>query len=259
MVLAGGDESDAVAAAANVSAKALAPLAGRPLGAYCLRALRESGVVDDVVYVGQNHPQLAGLHDAVVPGGERLVDSLALGLGAALSKTEGGWVLLLSADIPWVTGEMIARFVTEARSAGKPAAADRAELVYPVVTEASAKASFPQQKRTFARLKEGRFTGGNLVLLSSRVAPKLLPFMDGLYRARKNPFALARIVGFGTLLALLLGRATLASLERRVGELLGAKVRALVTDDAALAADIDTSSQLNTALVVPERVKELSA
>lgn len=242
VVLAGGDPRDRLAVEAGVSAKALVPLGPQPLGAYVLRALRASGVVSKIFYVGQTDSSLAGLYDAQLPAGARMVDSLALGLGAALAQPSSGRLLLLGADIPWVTGPMIARFVKSAAATTTPDGPPA--LVYPVVTEAAARAQFPHQKRTYARLKEGRFTGGNLVLMDRALVPSLLPQIDRVFRARKNPFALAGIVGLDVLGAVALGQADLARLERRVGRLLDAPVRALVSEDAALAADVDSPAQL---------------
>lgn len=242
VVLAGGDASDALAADAGVAAKALVPLGDRPLGAFVLQALRGSGVIDDIVYVGPTDVRLARLYDAQLPAGERLVDSLALGLGAALSAGEHEHVLLVSADIPWITGEMVARFVEGAAASSTPDG--RAALVYPIVTEASATAQFPHQRRTYARLKDGRFTGGNMLLLDRALAPALLPLVDRVFRARKNPFALASIVGLDVLLAFVLGHADVPRLEKRVSQLLGAPARALLSEDAALAADVDSPAHM---------------
>lgn len=242
VVLAGGDVGDRLATDAGVEAKALLPLGDEPLGAYVLKALRSSGVVSKIVYVGPTNARIAGLYDVQVPGGHRMVDSLGLGLGAALAVPGTGPLLLLGADIPWVTGEMIARFVANAVTASTPDG--QAQLVYPVVRAAAAEAQFPQQKRTYAKLKDGRFTGGNLVLMQRQLAPSLLPQIDRVFRARKNPFALAGIIGFDVLLALLFGRADIRQLEKRVSSLVKAPVRALITDDAALAADVDSPAQL---------------
>lgn len=242
VVLAGGDPKDRLAQEAGVSAKALVPLGPQPLGAYVLRALRDSGVVTRILYVGQADVSMNGLYDVQLPAGARMVDSLALGLGAALAQPGPNRLLLLGADIPWVTGQMIARFVTAAAAASTPLGPPA--LVYPVITEAAAKAQFPHQKRTYARLKEGRFTGGNLLLLDRVLVPTLLPQIDRVFRARKNPFALAGIVGLDVLGALAFGQADFRRLERRVGQLLDAPVRALVSEDAALAADVDSPAQL---------------
>lgn len=244
IVLAGGGSSDRLARTLGVPSKALVPLGGRALGEYVLSALRDSGVVDRIVFVGETHGQFEGLYDVNVPAGNRLVDSLALGLGAALAEPDAADdVLLVTADIPWLTGAAVARFVG---AAGELLGADgrKAQVVYPVVSEADATAQFPQHKRTYAKLADGRFTGGNIVMLRHDVVPALLPFIDRLFRGRKNPFALANIVGLGTLVQLLTGRARIARLEARISALLAAPARALPTSDAGVAADVDDPAHL---------------
>lgn len=224
------------------SNKALIDYRGSPLVAHVLRALRDSAAVGKIVYVGEPDARLDGLYDVQVPGGTRMVDSLALGLGAALGSSEDGPVLLVSSDIPWVTGGTIEQFSLEARALR--VGAERAALVYPIVPEAAAKRDFPDQRRTYAKLREGRFTGGNLILLRREAVPALLPQIDRLYRARKNPLALAFLIGLDVLFALLLGRARLPKLEERVSKILGAPVRALPTEAASLAADVDAVEHL---------------
>ncbi len=206
---------------------------------YVLEALRASRGVGQVVYVGATLPSLAHLYDALVPAGVRLVDSLALGLGAA-SVFGAHKMLLCTSDVPWITGAMVDRLLS--------LAPENAGLVYPVVTKEAAERDFPEQRRTFVKLRDGRFTGGNLVLLEAAAVPALLPLIDAAYRARKNPLALASMIGLKTLAALVTGTASIAGLEARVSGLLGVPARALVTDDAALAADVDDLSHVPGAL-----------
>ncbi|MEJ2289027.1 MAG: NTP transferase domain-containing protein [Deinococcales bacterium] len=239
VVLAGGEPSDLMAREAGVEAKALVPLGGKPMGAYVLEALRGCAAVDRIVYVGPVNVRLRGLYDVAVPSGERLVDSLALGVGAALGHAPASRLLVLTADIPWVTSEGLAAFIETAPDA---------DLVYPAVTEAASTAQFPHQHRTYARLREGRLTGGNAVLLAAPAVPKLLPLIDAAFRARKNPLALANLFGLDVLVAVMLGRARIAQLERRLERISGIRARALVTEDAALAADVDRPGHLPGAL-----------
>ena len=239
VVLAGGEVGDRMAADAGVEAKALVPLAGKPMGAYVLEALRGCAAVGRIVYVGPVNVRLRGLYDVSVPAGRRLVDSLALGVGAALAQAPEARLLVLTADIPWVTSNGLAAFID---------AVPDADLVYPAVTEAASSAQFPHQRRTYARLREGRLTGGNAVLMAPAAVPKLLPLIDAAFRARKNPLALAGLFGVDVLLALLLGRAGIGQLERRLERISGIRARALVTDDAALAADVDRPGHLPGAL-----------
>ncbi len=245
VVLAGGGSGDRLARAAGAPSKALVPFGGRPLGEYVLAALRGSGSVGRTVLVGEPQGHFVGLYDASVPPGARLVDSLALGLGAALAQPGAGDdVLVVTADIPWLTPAAVDRFVAAARELVGPDGGP-AQLVYPVVEEADASGQFPDQHRTYAGLRDGRFTGGNLVLVRRGVVPTLLPLIDRVFASRKNPFALARLVGIGTLLRFVTGRARIAQLEARVSGMLGAAARALPTSDACVAADVDDPSHLD--------------
>ena len=242
VVLAGGDRDDRLARTVGAESKALVPLRDVPMGAYVATALRASGVVDDVVWVGPTDGRVRRLVDAALPAGNRLVDSLTLGLGAAMGRDPTARYLIVTADIPWWDAEGVSGFLRDAPVA---------DLVYPVVAQATALARFPDQKRTFVRLADGRFTGGNAVLLTPRAVPVLLPFVDLAYEARKQPFALARRVGWGTLLALATGRARLDGIEARVRALLGLDARVFVSDDAAIAADVDHPEHLPATLGLP--------
>ncbi len=243
VVLGGGGPSDRFARTTGARSKALVPLAGAPLGAYVLSALRASGVVRRIVFIGPTDAGLAGLYDAEVPSGTRMVDSLALGLGAGLALAEGGRLLVVTADVPWWRAEGVHDFVTTAPDA---------DLVYPVVGEADARAAFPQQRRTFVRLAEGRFTGGNAILVRAAAVAPLLPWIDRAYAARKRPWQLASMVGWGTLLGLATGRARLADLERRIATLVGIDGRVIVSRDAAIAADVDGPEHIDGVTSLPD-------
>ncbi len=238
VILAGGGADDRLARAAGVASKALAPIDGAPMAAYVLSALRTSGVIEHVVYVGPTDERVRALVDHVVPAGRRMVDSLALGAGAALALGRGeGRLLVATADLPWWQAEGVRRFVTESPDV---------DLVYPIVAAATALAAFPNQRRTFARLREGRFTGGNAVLATPVALLALLPVIEHAFAARKAPWRLAALVGLDVVVGLLTGRASLAQLEARVSRLLGVRGHVSVSDDAGIAADVDGPHQLES-------------
>jgi CTP:molybdopterin cytidylyltransferase MocA len=253
VVLAGGDQADRLAVAVGAPSKALVPLRGEPMGAYVAHALRHSGVIDELIWVGAANARIRQLVDRVVPGGARMVDSLALGFGAAFATVAGTAdaaagaqrvrILAVGADIPWWDAAGVRAFVEAAPEAG---------VVYPVVREADALARFPGQQRTYARLRDGRYTGGNAVLFSAAAAVALLPIVDRAFMARKQPWQLASIIGWRTLFAFFTGRATIEMLEQRIGTLLGVSARALITADAAIGADVDNPSHLPDTLSLPE-------
>ena len=257
-VVLGGGQS-ALAAHAGVASKALVPFNGKPLGLYVLEALRGSPYVTHIIYVGEPSPLFAPYVDRVVPPGQGMAESLRGGLEAALAAAPPeGRLLAVSADLPWLTAEAVNHAIcagtlnTASRdTASKNTASlnttplSKATLLYPIVSKGAAEAQFPGQKRTYARFKEGVFTGGNLIVLRPSMVPTLLPFVDRAYRARKNPLALAALIGPGILLKFVTGRLPLAVLERRVSHLLQGPVRAFVTPYAALGADVDEPEHLS--------------
>jgi len=226
IVLAGG-RSDRLAAESSLESKGLVPYNGVALGTYVLKALAASRYVKKVVLVGAS--DLPGPTDLRVAPGERLIDSLVIGCEAAGRFGSRG-LLVVSCDLPWLKGEAIDKWIEEA---------PYGDLVYPVIPEEVSKQDFPEHERTFVRLSSGRFTGGNMCLVQPDAIEMLKPWIDRVYRARKNPLALARIIGFGTAIKLLLGQITLEGIEREVGLKVGLDVRVSVTDEASIGADVD--------------------
>lgn len=241
VVLAGGDATDTLARAVGAPAKALVPLKGRPLGAYVLDALKGAAGVRRVVWVGASDADIRRRVDILVPGGPRLADSLALGVGAALpGLLDGERILLVTADVPWLRASSVDRFLADA--------GDAHDLVYPVVPRDVCEATFPDMHRTWIRLVGGEVTGGNLLLGRSEALLSLLPWVDRVVRARKAPWRMAALAGGDVLVRLATGRASLPHLESRLGTLLGHSVRALRCQDPALATDIDRPDHLPATL-----------
>ncbi|PTA67671.1 nucleotidyltransferase family protein [Deinococcus arcticus] len=238
VVLGGGDPGDPFAAAHGVKVKPLIPVAGVTMAERVLRALRDSGEVARVAYVGPTTPALDALIDERVTDHGTLLSNLDAGVEAlrAAGLRPGERVLVVTADIPLLTAAQV-RDVLHA-------APGDAALVYPVVRRDACEAAFPGVKRTYARLKDGVFTGGNLFLLDPALIGQFLPRLREVLAARKAPLRLAALIGPGILLRLVTGRLSVAQLEARVSGLLGVTARALVTPHAAVGTDVDKDSDL---------------
>lgn len=240
IVLGGGDASDAVAKQFGVPVKALALIAGQPMAAHVLRALR-SGGVERIVYVGPVTAALEGLIDAQIAARGTMLENLQAGL-AQIGDAER--VLVATADIPLLTAEAVRDVLTRDPATG---------LVYPVVNMLDSEAMFPSGKRTSAKLREGRFTGGNLFLLEPRLVNDFLPRLEFVLANRKNVIRLAGMFGLGTLVKLALGTLEIAELEGNVSRILGVPAKALVTKYAEIGFDVDKPDDI--ALVL-ERLEQ---
>lgn len=235
VVLGGGDPGDPFAAAHAVPVKPLIELAGKPMAAYVLEALRGSGRIGRVAYIGPaEHPALQGLTDLRVTDRGRLLDNLEAGVAALGSR---GRVMVVTADIPLLTAAELRELLDSAPQAG---------VVYPIVPRSECEAHYPGVKRTYARLKEGSFTGGNLFLLEAGLVSEFLPRIRALLAARKNPLKLAAIIGPSVALRLLTGQLTIAALEQRVSAILGVSARALISRPS-VGTDIDKEEDLQLA------------
>ncbi|MFC3831328.1 MULTISPECIES: NTP transferase domain-containing protein [Deinococcus] len=238
VVLGGGDPGDPFAAAHGVNVKPLIPVGGIPMAAHVLHALRGSGRIRCVAYVGPTTPEIDALIDLRVTDVGTLLGNLEAGLEAlaATGSAPGERVLVATADIPMLTGD----HVRDVLDSAPPEAA----LVYPVVRREVCEAAYPGVKRTYARLKDGSFTGGNLFLVDPALVGQFLPRLRDVLAARKAPLRLAGLIGPGVLLRLLTGRLTVHALEETVSGLLGVTARALVTPHAAVGTDVDKDADL---------------
>jgi CTP:molybdopterin cytidylyltransferase MocA len=243
VVLAGGQADKEFRAATGVENRALAPLAGRPMVAWVLEALAAATAIERIVLVGAEGLKEAPGARQQLRGGGDLVETIERGVGACPGA---GYVLLATADIPALTAEAIDAFVR----AGLELAAD---FIYPIIPRAANEASFPGMRRTYLRLTEGVFTGGNLFLIRPDVLLRQRELIRRAYAARKRPFRLAMMVGWLTLWRLWRGRLSLADAEAAISRLLGCRARAVITDHAELGADVDHVADLAAMAAYLER------
>jgi len=227
-VLAGGHANDPLAQKFGVASKTLVPYRGRPLVEYTLEALAQAGL--EVVLVGLSIP-LSPPPRVALPDTGSLLANLEAGLKAA----RGDRVLVATGDMPFLREEAVRWVLEHAPPAG---------FVYTIVAKATIEQRFPGMRRTYARIREGFFTGGNLVIIEKRLFFTALPLLRQALALRKKPLALAQMIGFGTLLKVLLGQADIAGLEARVSQIIGVSARALITPYAEVGVDIDKEEDL---------------
>jgi hypothetical protein len=168
-----------------------------------------------------------------VKGGEKFIESLTKGLGAADSDA----VLVVTADVPFLTSDAVRDFVGRCDPT--------ADFCYPIVRAEACRREFPGLPRTTLKIREGEFTGGNLALVRKTFMARSMPRVEAAYAARKSPLRLASMLGWRLLARILWSKlvpaaVTLASLERAVGEWLGAKVQAVPVDFAGIGSDVDS-------------------
>ncbi|GIW32056.1 MAG: acylneuraminate cytidylyltransferase [Meiothermus sp.] len=227
-MLAGGNAGDPLAQKFGVASKTLVPYRGRPLVEYTLEALVQAGL--EVILVGPSRPLNPPPQRALPDQG-----SLLANLEAGINAAQGSKVLVATGDMPFLRGEAVRWVLENAPQAG---------FVYTIVARPTIEQRFPGMRRTYARVREGYFTGGNLVIIDRKLFFTALPLLKQALELRKKPLALARMIGLGTLVKVLLGQADIAGLEARVSRIIGVPARALVTPYPEVGIDIDKEEDL---------------
>lgn len=218
--------------------RALLHVNGHLLLEYLLEALQAIPAVTRIAIVApaETLEALAALPGEKVAASETLIDNMRRG-AAALDGERITHNLFITGDVPLVTSEGIEDFLRASIDSG-------AALAYPIIPKAVSERRFPGARRTYVRLREGAFTGGNAILTSAHLLDDIYPIVQELYLARKNPLKLARIFGWPVFLHLLFGTLTLTYMESVAGRILQAPVRAIVTRFAEIGFDVDKAEDL---------------
>jgi molybdopterin-guanine dinucleotide biosynthesis protein A len=237
VVLAGGPRDAVAELWPDAPNKAFVPIAGRPLVARTIDALRASPSIGRLIAVApegaRGHPALAAA-DELRLDGARITDSLHSGL-AELPREQ--LVVVAASDLPILTVAAVEEFIRFAQNA-------QADAIYSCVERRTHLMRFADVPHTWARMREGTYCGGGLVALRPRVLPALERFLERLGGARKNPLALASIFGWDILARYAVRRLTIAQAERRASDLLDAPARAAVCTHAEIAVNVDRVSDV---------------
>lgn len=240
IVLAGGLAGEI--SSEEASSKGLLDINGRPMVEYVVAALEQSDLIQNIVVV---LPEKGGEDDAgaKVKYATLGSGSISSNILAGLSKLEPGSrnVLIVSADIPLLSREAIDDFIDKSVASG-------ADICYPIIPEKAVKMRFPDSKRTYARLADGIFTGGNMCMVTVDVLRKTLDMFELIYEKRKSPFNLTRILGLRFVFKFLIGKMTITDVEKRLSKILGARGKAVQTSFPEVGFDIDKPGDLEIAI-----------
>ena len=243
VLLAGGSIKNMPASEPQVPGKGHILVGNKALGAHTLQALKNSSKIGRVTLVTpltkeQLDSQWEGV-DNVALSGNSLMDSVAAGLNA--EPVSDRPTLLVAGDQPFLTSEAVDDFLLSC--AQKP----NNVLWYCFVNKKASQAKYPEVRHTWVKLAEGTYCGGGLTCVRANVLAALRGVMDTVTRGRKSPLKLAGILGWKTLLYLLIGRLTVPMAEAAGARLLGLPCCGICSDYAEAAYNIDDWESLQQA------------
>lgn len=232
LVLAGGLAGDELQAHTGVANKALIDINGQPMIRYVIDALLAAERIEDVLVVGpvaELEEALAGLPVNVIADTGNMIDNIRAG---AAQLPAGRPMLISSSDIPLLTGPVVDAFLELCFK--RPA-----DLYYSIVEREVNERKYPLVKRTYVTLAEGTFTGGNLFMVDPAIVEPVAPKAQEFIANRKRPLRMARLLGIGFLVKLLLRVLTIPELEAKIGKLWGVRGAAIICPYPEIGIDVD--------------------
>ncbi len=274
LILAGGESSTELFKATGSGERAAIEVGNRAMVVRVLDALRGTAEIERIAVVGSEQIlELCGeAHPDIlrVPAGASMTQNFGRGMNTlknegiatlirsgvsgttttstTTTSTANVQVLVCTCDIPLVMPQTFTDFIEAARQ-------KKLELAYPIVRRSVSEAQFSGGKRTYVKLTDGEYTGGNAVIVPLRLADKVSELLEAAYRARKNPMALAKLLGSNFLWKFLRKKLSVAEVEHAVQRVLDCRVGAVEMKDATIAFDVDKESDWKKAVRYQEKTK----
>lgn len=244
ILLAGGTPTgeDPLAEICQGNPKALLDVAGKPMAQWVLDAMDASSSIDRVIVAGLDAD--CGLQSKKITAftgdkGGMLGNAKAGFAEAAKAGNKDDHVVIASSDIPTIRAEMIDWRVGIAMQT-------ESDLDYAVVKREVMETRFPGSNRSFIHFRDAQVCGGDFnVARLAAIHDEAL--WDRLVAARKNALKQASMLGYDTLILLLLRRLTLQSAESIASKRLNLVGKLQISPYAEIAMDIDKLHQLEIA------------
>jgi hypothetical protein len=98
---------------------------------------------------------------------------------------------------------------------------------------------YPDATRTYVKMKEGTYTGGNIIYINPYAMEGCYGVAEELVENRKNAMKMGRVIGLWILLKLALGILKIKNVEKRANKLFGINARAIETSYPEIGNDVD--------------------
>jgi len=242
IVTAGGipDEKDLLYPLTRGGPKALLPIGGKPMIQWVLDALSDAKCIERVVVVGLSEE--SGLSCtkplSFLPNQGSMLANIFAGAQKILTDNPSAGVLFsISSDIPALTAGMVDWMAGEV-------GAGEFDVYYNFITRDAMESRFPGSKRTYTRFKDIEVCGGDLTAFRSAMLTTDDGVWQELINSRKNVLKQAAVIGYGTLLLLLLRQLTIEDAVARVSKRLELRARAVRCPYPEIGMDVDKPAQL---------------
>lgn len=244
VIMAGADNRGRLAEVSDSLYEATIDINGRTMLSWVLKGVLNAAHIDRIIIVGPLEALAPLVHAEVTADRVVLVErrtSMLDNLLAGLEQVpEGKAALVMSSDIPFITGEALDGFVEACRR-------DPAQVHYALVPKRVNEAMFPGVKRTYINMADEVITGGNVFMVEPRVVQANADVIRKTLDMRKKPMALLSMLGVGFIVKYLFGRLRIADVEKKAKDWLDIEGRGVIIEYPEIGVDVDKPSDYHLA------------
>lgn len=220
--------------------KATLDVAGKTMIQWVIDALEGAKSIDKIVVIGlpEDVKVTSRKIATYVPSQGGILENIKYGVEKMLEfDPNARQVLAVSSDIPAITSEIVDWTV-------KAIGDDYVDICYNVITRQVMQSRFPKAERSYIKLKDMEVCGGDMNVVGTQTVLGNEELWGRIVNARKSVFKQAALIGYDTLLLLMLRRITLDDAVKMVVKRLGVTGKAIVCPYAEVGMDIDKPHQL---------------
>ncbi len=220
--------------------KALLDVAGKPMIQWVLDAIGQASTINNVIVVGLTEESGVTCQKPLhfIPNQGKMLDNFRAGVRKSEEINPSvKYALFAASDIPAITSEMVDWVVNTAMET-------KDDIYYNVIQRQVMETRFPGSNRTYTHLKGMDVCGGDLNVVSTSTASDESEIWEKISNARKSPLKQAALIGYDTLLLLLLRQLTMEKTIQKVASQLNVKGRGIVCPYAEIGMDVDKPHQL---------------
>jgi len=237
LILAGMKKKGPLEIAENVDNKALIMLDSRPMIEYIVDAVNDSENIDRILVVGPKNelnPYIGKKVEEILNPGNSILENMEIGINFFNSADN---LLLLTSDIPLITPEAINEFLEICTKR-------KAHIGYPIITKENIVKKYPETERTYIKMKEGIFCGGNIVFFKPDVFFQRKELIKELFDNRKAIWKYVKILGLKFIFKFIFKTLTLEEIEKRITDIIGYNSVAVMVSYPEIMIDLDKPSDL---------------
>ncbi len=242
LILAGSSRREELEQQENVDNKAQVTIKGLPMMLHVLSALNQVSDLEKISIVTSGYlwrevrldqEEITEAYEIIEEQGG-LLENLEAGLKAMPPERS---CLVITSDIPLIQPEAVEDFISRCLPLDR-------DFYYPIIQRKNCEAVYPQAKRTYLKIKDGVYTGGNMALVKPSSLLNNINRLQLFFSYRKKPWKYAKLLSPVLVFKFITRQVTIKELENHISRALFINARAVETPFIEVGTDVDKPSDL---------------